>query len=216
VKSAIHSGVLAALMSAQMIFFADSALASKSDVWVEGEILYVEAALGESNRIEIVRSGANFRIRDGGSQLDTGAGCATGVSSVNCPTAGITHIYVDTRDKDDRIDISEAITIDTTLRGGRDNDTVNGGGGRDALSNVGMADGNDTLIGRSGNDVIRGGLGADQLDGGTGNDELIGGSGNDTLRGGPGADALHGGLGYDHCFGGPGTDKRTGCDIGIP
>jgi Ca2+-binding RTX toxin-like protein len=208
--------MLATLMSAQIIFFADSALASKSEVWVKGTSLYVEAALGASNGIEIVRSGANFRIRDSGSPLDTGAGCATGVSSVNCPTAGITHIYVDTQDKDDRIDISEAITIDATLQGGRDNDTVYGGGGRDVLSNVGMADGNDTLIGRSGNDLIHGGRGADQLDGGTGNDELRSGSGNDTLHGGPGNDALHGGLGYDHCFGGPGTDKRTGCDIGIP
>ncbi|MFD0851014.1 calcium-binding protein [Actinomadura adrarensis] len=204
------------MTSAQVIFPAGSALASESDVWIKGRSLYVEAALGAANQVEIVRSGSNLSIRDGGNRLDAGSGCATGVSSANCPMAGITHIYVDTRDKDDRIDISEAITINTTLQGGRDNDTVHGGGGRDTLTNVGMADGNDTLVGRAGNDVIRGGLGADQLDGGPGNDELRGGSGNDTLRGGPGNDALHGGLGYDHCFGGPGTDRRTGCDIGIP
>jgi hypothetical protein len=96
---------------------------------------------------------------------------------------------------------------DTTLFGGKRNDTDNGAGGSDNL--VG-GKGNDKVYGHDGDDFLFGGDGKDTLEGGAGRDGLSGGTGVDTLRGGAGDDTLDGGTGNDKLYGGDDDDLLTG------
>lgn len=88
------------------------------------------------------------------------------------PAAGIARITVAGFAGNDRIVISEDITLPTLIDGGAGNDKLKGGGGNDQISGRG---GNDQIFGRVGKDVLFGGAGADQIDGGSGSDVLLGG-----------------------------------------
>jgi len=110
-------------------------------------------------------------------------------------------------DGNDRITVSDRITLPSTLDGGNGNDRLQGGGGSDLL--LGGA-GCDRLTAHKGNDTLRGGDGTDVLDGGAGNDVLRAGTGNDVLLGGDGNDDLRGGTGNDVLFGGAGCDELSG------
>lgn len=86
---------------------------------------------------------------------------------------------------DDFIVVGNALTIPTSLFGGRGHDTLFGGGG---------------------DDTIHGDRGADSIRGRGGNDDLFGDDGGDDIRGGIGDDSMDGGNGRDDCNGGDGTD----------
>lgn len=79
-------------------------------------------------------------------------------------------------DGNDAVVIEDAVTLDATIFGGADSDTVQAGGG------------SDTVYGGSGDDVLAGG---------SGDDTLRGGDGDDILNGQVGADLLDGGAGFD-------------------
>jgi Ca2+-binding RTX toxin-like protein len=85
-------------------------------------------------------------------------------------------------------------TLNNTLYGTPDADTINGAQLNDALYGQG---GDDTLNGKAGNDFLNGGHGNDQLYGGDHNDTILGGQGNDDIYGGAGRDYLTGGQGCD-------------------
>lgn len=74
------------------------------------------------------------------------------------------HIVVDGKAGDDRIEVSTAVTKNAQLIGGSGNDVLLGGGGHDLLQG---GDGADWLEGRNGTDVLIGGRQADCLWGGT-------------------------------------------------
>lgn len=121
----------------------------------------------------------------------------------------------------DLVDMSGALSVQTTafgdegndvliggtgvqqLEGGNGDDRLEGGDGDDYL--VGDA-GADILTGGNGNDVLIGGDGIDSLDGGGGNDMLSAGEGMETLNGGDGDDVLVGGGARDMLIGGAGSD----------
>ncbi|MEE9422700.1 MAG: type I secretion C-terminal target domain-containing protein, partial [Gammaproteobacteria bacterium] len=107
-------------------------------------------------------------------------------------------------------------TIDNTITGTVNADSINGGSDNDAIIGDAGDDvlagnaGHDTLAGGAGLDVLSGGDGQDNLSGGDGNDSLDGDAGNDHLAGDAGDDILDGGLGSDILLGGSGNDLLFG------
>ena len=88
------------------------------------------------------------------------------------PFNGASRIVVYGGSGNDRISVSNSITLPCWLYGGNGTDTLIGGGGENVLS--GGAD-RDLLQGGSGRNLLLGGDGADTLRGGIGDDLLIGG-----------------------------------------
>ena len=86
--------------------------------------------------------------------------------------AGISRIEIYAQGGNDKIEISNAVTIPAFVFAGDGNDTLQGGGGPAVL------------VGGQGNDRITGGIAPSILIGGSGSDRLAGGSGNDILIGG--------------------------------
>lgn len=126
---------------------------------------------------------------------------------------------------DDQVTISDGVSVDATLTGGRGNDMLDGGDGDDSVrggpgnDSIDGGSGDDDLLGDSGNDDIggddgddsvSGGTGDDTCDGGWGNDEVDGDNGNDVLDGDDGDDQLDGGVGDDSLDGGAGNDVEDG------
>lgn len=74
------------------------------------------------------------------------------------------------------IDVYQAASVNSILKGLGGNDVLRGG------------QGNDIIFGGDGNDTLKGGAGDDWIDGGDGNDVIAGGWGNNTLTGGSGSD----------------------------
>ncbi|HEV8291755.1 MAG TPA: calcium-binding protein, partial [Tepidisphaeraceae bacterium] len=102
-------------------------------------------------------------------------------------------------DDDITVDLGPNLhNIDSTVVGGRGDDSIEGGSGDDALR------------GGAGNDQISGGLGNDDLWGGWGNDQLVGDEGSDDIRGQGNKDTIIGGLGDDSLIGGDGSDQLSG------
>ena len=96
---------------------------------------------------------------------DGAGGCVLIGTRVECPAAGISEVSVNTRDGNDRANLTTPT-----------NDLVNGG------------DGADLLQPGPGADTLRGQQGADRLQGGDDNDLLDGGSEADLFNGGAGCD----------------------------
>lgn len=140
---------------------------------------------------------------------------------------GVNRIVGNAGAGNDKIEISEDLTIPVEISGGDGDDTLIGGSGDDVLNGN---EGNDDVRGRDGNDVITGGAGRDTLLGGDGNDTVEGGDGDDDLQGedgndvlradagddratgGSGNDVILGGLGFDRIFGDDGNDELHGED----
>jgi hypothetical protein len=117
------------------------------------------------------------------------------------PASSVTRIRFDGLGGNDRF--TNYSKVNSSARGGPDNDILRGGGGNDILKG---GSGNDELHGNGGNDILRGGDGDDLLYGGLGGDTLSGGKNNDVLSGGGGDDTLYGGPGNDEMSGKNGKD----------
>ena len=144
---------------------------------LEEEPLYalsVEAGPREANAVTIAQNADGFAIRDQGSALRPGSGCASlAADTVWCPTPvrGAAHTaFVAGRDRGDAVRV-DAVLEATFVE-------VRGGAGGDWI-----------LSGR-GHDLLVGGSGSDALNAGSGNDRLGGGRGNDWLEGGDGIDRV--------------------------
>ncbi|HEU5141643.1 MAG TPA: hypothetical protein VFU04_00640 [Solirubrobacterales bacterium] len=102
-----------------------------------------------------------------------------------CPAVKIAGFEVNADGGDDRISVSNQVTIPVTMRGGSGDDILAGGRGADKL------------IGGSGDDLLMGGGGADVLVGSAGNDVQVAGPGDDLILTGPGKDVVKPGAGAD-------------------
>lgn len=132
--------------------------------------------------------------------------------------AQVTAIQIFGLKGNDTITVDDNVTVNTSISGGKGNDTIKGGSGNDTIhGNVG----NDTIHGSAGNDVIFGDNGNDSLQGGADDDTVYGGNGNDTIDGGAdddmlhgdnGKDTIHGSAGHDTVFGDNGNDSLHGDD----
>ena len=119
---------------------------------------------------------------------------------------------------DDRIEVSDNVTISIWVDGGKGNDDVRLGSGDDVFLGgkgndvvLGGA-GNDYLFGDGGNDFLLGGSGIDVISGGKGNDLIAGDDDGDFLSGDAGHDEIYAGLGDDIVDGGSGRDLIEGGD----
>ncbi len=116
----------------------------------------------------------------------------SGNDTISAHAVGFGFFDLSGRGGDDTLSVDN----DSSLSGGRGDDTL--------VSNTSPNEGVD-LFGGRGNDLLRGGKGFDDLVGGDGNDRLRCGEGT-WAWGGPGADAIHGGPDVDRMRGGPGPD----------
>ena len=174
--------------------------AGPTTVFKSGNVLFVNAAAGTGNDIQLKRTpnGQFYDVRD--VQISPGSGCISGgFRTVLCSAAGISEVRISAGDLNDRVSISTS----TFSR-------VTGGTGDDILVSSHIAssarlsgnDGNDrifgsdfdSLFGQNGNDLLSNGR---LLTGGAGNDTMFGFGGNDTMNGNDGFDTLDGGEGFD-------------------
>jgi Ca2+-binding RTX toxin-like protein len=102
-----------------------------------------------------------------------------------CPARPIAGFEVNADGGDDRISVTNEVSIPVTMRGGSGDDVLVGGRGADKL------------IGGSGNDLLAGGGGADLLAGGSGDDFQAPGPGDDVVITGQGADVVKRSAGAD-------------------
>lgn len=215
--------VLAALLSVGA-----APVAAASTVSVEGGVLLVVAAPGETNLVSVSErvppfseAPSEYGVKDTSAGTIPGSGCGPDPtlppqgSPVVCSAAGVQSIVIRLGDGDDGTDF---VDVHVPL-------SVYGEAGSDRIVMFGLAgtladggEGNDDL---QGGDDLRGGPGDDQmrgsrlLDGGDGNDVLrkTGGKAGGRLAGGSGDDSLDSGDGWpDELQCGPGRDVITSAD----
>jgi hypothetical protein len=216
------------------------ASASASTVSVEGGVLQVTAAAGETNEVFVsqrVPTGSTtptqYAVRDTVAGTTAGPGCGPDPtlppqgSPVVCSAAGVQSIVVRLGDGDDGAGHDTA-GVPISIYGDAGSDRIAMFSTAGTLADGG--EGNDTL---NGGDDVRGGPGDDQLtgsrllDGGDGNDvlrktgghasgRLVGGTGEDSLRADDGyADDLECGAGRDVIAGADRSDRNDGtCESG--
>jgi Ca2+-binding RTX toxin-like protein len=151
------------------------AAAQAGVVSVAGTTLSFAAGDDEANNLTVSFSPGLYTLVDTGATLTAGANCTQAGPDVTCPSAGVTLLSLDGRDRADTITLGSgtvAATIiggagDDVLTGGSAIDTLNGGADADTLTGGAL---NDTLNGDTGDDVLVGGTGADSFNGGTGTD----------------------------------------------
>jgi Ca2+-binding RTX toxin-like protein len=165
-----------ALLAAALLLLAPAA-AQAATVSLAGATLSYVAAEGEANDLSVSLAAGVYTLTDAaGEPVTAGAGCLQVLpAQATCPSAGITLLSLDARDRADVIHIGPG-TANATLTGGAGDDVITGGDGADTLN---------------------GGTDADRLDGGAGIDTLNGDWGDDTLIGGLAADTFNGGAGTD-------------------
>ena len=157
----------------------------------------------QADNIRLRVDGENLVVNEDGQQT-------------NFLLADVTSIVVDGLGGDDRIKISQRVTIAATVNGGEGNDRIKGGAGDDTLNGDAGDDhihgrrGNDTINGGEGNDYLKGECGDDIINGGEGDDRIRGSKGDDTISGDGGNDEIAGGCGKDNISGGDGDDKIGG------
>jgi hypothetical protein len=216
------------------------ASASASTVSVEGGVLQVTSAAGETNEVYVsdrVPPGSSapseYAVKDTGAGTTPGPGCGPDPtlppqgSPVVCSAAGVQGVVIHLGDGDDGAGYGFAgLPISIYGEGGSDRIAMFSTAG--TLSDGG--EGNDAL---NGGDDVRGGAGDDQvtgsrlLDGDDGNDvlrktgghasgRLVGGAGDDSLQSDDGwADQLQCGAGRDVIAGADNSDRNDGtCESG--
>jgi Ca2+-binding RTX toxin-like protein len=190
-RAAARAGVVAAVVVPHLLLNGGTGHAA-GNVDVSFGTLRVAAGAGDANDINITLSGGLYFVEDVVA-LVPGAGCIP-VTAVKVACSGVSGIWVNGHDLDDKIKNSTATR--STLLGGNGQDQVTGGTGNDALSGD---SGHDVLIGLDGNDSLRGADGDDQLSGGNGDDFLSGSTGTNIVDGGPGTDNCSGGPTFLNC-----------------
>lgn len=145
----------------------------------------------EANEIQIsITADGRAYVIDSVVPLDVGGSVCTNPdgnpNELVCPAPRIAGFEVNADGGDDRISVSNAVSIPVTMRGGAGNDVLAG------------ARGADKLIGGSGDDFLSGGGGGDLLVGANGDDFEAAGPGDDVIRTGPGKDVVKPGPGEDH------------------
>jgi Ca2+-binding RTX toxin-like protein len=134
---------------------------------VGGQIFY-DAAQGEKNDVQVtvgtVLGGTvgvySFQDADA-NPITVGGGPCELINGVGlCRRGFIGSLVINTRDRDDTVQIAETVPIGALMIGGRGIDVLTGGNGNDILKGN---DGRDSLRGRGGADVYKGGRGRDTL-----------------------------------------------------
>ena len=110
------------------------------------------------------------------------------------PLASLTQIQIRANGGHDVVNVSQAITLPTSIDGGAGNDNIRGGGGID------------TVVDLIGSNFVRTGAGADQITTGSGNDYIDAGNGDDVIDAGDGANQVYAGAGIDTVQTGAGAD----------
>ena len=227
-----------ALAVASALFVPASAAASM--VSVEGGVLTVTAAAGETNEVYVsqrVPPGSTdptqYAVKDTVAGTTAGPGCGPDPtlppqgSPVVCSAAGVQSVVVRLGDGDDGAGHDTA-GVPISIYGDIGNDRIAMSSTAGTLADGG--EGNDAL---NGGDDVRGGSGDDQvtgsrlLDGGDGNDvlrktgghaggRLVGGAGDDSLQSDDGwADQLQCGAGRDVITAADNSDRNDGtCESG--
>jgi len=193
--------------------------------------LYVKAAPGAQNWINVKTESPSHIVTDGGANLIAGNGCVKSQSVqgdpvVNCPVDQVKFLNVDAGDQNDSLGVRGTLAVvPTTLYGGLGHDTFDGGDGNDTMYG---GDGDDVLTGNGGDDTFSGGTGNDTVDYGNmpysivaDNDGVVGDDGayfeHDTIMtdveniiGGKADDVLTGNEAMNTLVGGPGSDVLIG------
>jgi Ca2+-binding RTX toxin-like protein len=211
---------------------------------LESRKLLSSSVLVEGNLVTIVGTNAADVIEARHSTVFPGTFAFVNVNSktINLDTnnAGNYRFIVCGKAGDDTITVENAFgtLTDTTVRGGRGNDTISvtgrelvrdlvtGDRGDDSIRletasslvpfvgpgpTVRGDGGNDTIDAFSSmDDLIYGGPGNDSITAGPGNDTIDAGEGNDTVFGEDGNDNIYGGSGDDSLDGGAGNDRLFG------
>jgi hypothetical protein len=103
--------------------------ANTTSVWKDGNTLRVRADNNVQNDILVEKQVADFFVTDFLDTVSPGAGCAAVVPAnpnmVRCSAAGITHVLVEARNRDDTVDVALGDTP-ATLMGGGGADTLMG------------------------------------------------------------------------------------------
>jgi hypothetical protein len=231
----VHRRALA-ITAAALFVPATAADASTLSTDADTPRVFFHADPGERNRVEIRTTAAGLEVRDSGSRITAGRGCAS-VTRHEARCDSTWALRSNLGDEDDTLrtfgDAPLTTTIggpgDDVLLGGDEHDKLFGGPGRDVLR--GRAD-VDRLVGGPGDDVIDGGPGRDvveytshprgvsvdlargvaisgggELDQITGIEDVIGGPGDDRLAGDASANQLDGGGGRNRLLGREGRDS---------
>ena len=200
-----RAGVLAALAAAVAAAAVLPAAADASTVSLEGGVLVVRGAAGESNWLTVDRNEdqpSKLQIGDISAPDAYPSVCVPDEYSYNVVTCSVPSggVRLDAGDGDDIIHVGTA-PAGTAV-------AADGGPGNDTLR--GTAETPAQLLGGAGDDKIEGGDAGETVDGGPGNDEVLGNKGPDVVLGGDGNDTLgidywteqsddivDGGAGYD-------------------
>jgi hypothetical protein len=218
----------AVALAAALACMALPAAAAASMVSVEGGVLLVAAAPGETNEVSVSQrippgseTPSEYAVKDTSAGTTPGAGCGPDPtlppqgSPVVCPASGVQSVVIRLGDGDDRADYGFA-GLPISIHGEAGSDHIAMFATAGTLADGG--DGNDVV---QGGDDVRGGPGDDQLagsrllDGGDGNDILrkVNGNAGGRLVGGPGDDAFDSGDGWaDELECGAGRDVITNAD----
>ncbi|MEU4535522.1 hypothetical protein AB0G15_11705 [Streptosporangium sp. NPDC023825] len=160
--SLIHRSLTAlALAGTSLITVAASAspvqAAAVTAVHVSSRTVFITGTSGvDTIKIDILEGKVTV---DSTSGVSAGAGCIkSGTNVVQCAGTGSTIQFIDAATLGGKDSVTNNTSLQSSILGGSDNDTLTGGSGRDGLNGGG---GDDTLNGNGGIDVANGVSGFD-------------------------------------------------------
>lgn len=142
--------------------------AQASTVTSVGGMIFYDAAQGEKNDVQVTTGTLlggtvpvySFQDADA-NPITIGGGPCELINGVGlCRQEFVGSIVINTRDRDDTVQVAEDVPLGALMIGGRGIDVLTGGSGNDILKGN---DGRDSLRGRGGADVYKAGRGRDTL-----------------------------------------------------
>jgi len=142
--------------------------AQASTVTSVGGMIFYDAAQGEKNDVQVTTGTLlggtvpvySFQDADA-NPITIGGGPCELINGVGlCRQEFVGSIVINTRDRDDTVQVAENVPLGALMIGGRGIDVLTGGSGNDILKGN---DGRDSLRGRGGADVYKAGRGRDTL-----------------------------------------------------